>query len=327
MSPDFPVTMRLPRSTSLNFESLLPSYNVNVSKSFSAAQVSYGRSRRRSLNEKLMADRQQQNRTFCLCFSLRFIILALSFFVFLYELYIKQIYGFMIQQSEGHSFQSSAVHHTIAKRESVYVSNIYPSLNVLDYWDYSYPVFPNIFPHGISRTDMPQLNSAKSSDLWQTFENKINEHGGKISLHRNFDLRLAKPLQSQISGNIVYNVVLEVLKAEVSAEFFKSRIVLVKSKRSEISKDGTVFPAGTIFILDGHHTTFASLLCAVPQTKLRLGYLYQGSDLCGKSFSAKQDLFVIEGLGLLEVRNIAITSGAGTGQGLTFEANSSLVLI
>mmetsp|Transcript_7241 Transcript_7241/g.9169 ORF Transcript_7241/g.9169 Transcript_7241/m.9169 type:complete len:366 (-) Transcript_7241:216-1313(-) len=206
-----------------------------------------------------------------------------------------------------------------------------PSLNLLDYEERSaYPVFAQ-FPEGIRREDMPQLHFNRSSQVWTRFKQIIHLRGGKIKLEQDLDLRQAMPLQSELSGYIVHNLIYgddgERIRNNLDkdATWFASHIVLIRTPQLLHSVDGSIIQKGSLIILDGHHTTAVAKLCAQsPHSLLRLGNYnanLQRESVCGKHFSPKQDVLVIENIAPLDVRRIALEAGATTGQNIHYHAH------
>lgn len=192
---------------------------------------------------------------------------------------------------------------------------VLPSLNLNDYKDSPvYPIFSS-FPQGIRRNEMPQFTYNPTSTIWKDFEKRLKLSGGFISYEK-VDLRKAIPLQSELSGFIIYNVLFgdrgELVRKRLKADkyWFRKRIVLMRTPAALSSVDGSVIKRKSLLILDGHHTTTVAQLCAeLPSGQLRT----PRNASCGRYFDPRQNVRVIEGLHPLIVRKLALESGAKAG--------------
>jgi len=201
-----------------------------------------------------------------------------------------------------------------------------PSLNLFDYDErYSYPVFPDDFPSGLERKIMPQLperSGKESGKVWRDFFYSIGVHGGEVK-EELVDLRFTKPLQSELSGHIVFNVLFGDNgsrireKIESNPRFFSEHVVLVRTPAPLIGKGGEQIPANTLFNLDGHHTNEVLKHCArIQHPSLRHGYIADDEHICGKGFRTRQRVVVIENVHPLTVIDLALEAGATSGHGL-----------
>mmetsp|Transcript_20879 Transcript_20879/g.38834 ORF Transcript_20879/g.38834 Transcript_20879/m.38834 type:complete len:301 (+) Transcript_20879:257-1159(+) len=196
---------------------------------------------------------------------------------------------------------------------------VLPSLNLLDYeTDVSFPVFLEDHPNGLRRSEMPQLDLHDSRNLsmpW--FTEALNDAGGSIG-EQMVDLRFTEPLQSEVSGLIVYNVIMKNISQQLdkNANLFGDRIVLLETPVDLIGRLGNRIPAGTLLNLDGHHTNHALKICAkIQHTSLRRGFLSK-DHICGKNFATQHSVKVIRGIHPLQAISLALDTGATSGQGL-----------
>lgn len=206
-----------------------------------------------------------------------------------------------------------------------------PSLNLFDYEArYSYPIFPDEFPAGLERKIMPQMperhpgssDAREHSNVWREFYFNVETRGGSIG-EEVVDLRYTKPLQSELSGHIVFNVLFGDNgsrireKVEANPRFFSEHVVLVRAPSHLVGKSGERIPAGTLFDLDGHHTNEVLKHCArIQHPNLRHGYIDKEHHICGKGFRTRQPVIVIDGLHPLVVIDLALEAGASSGHGL-----------
>ncbi|GBG25813.1 Hypothetical Protein FCC1311_020322 [Hondaea fermentalgiana] len=200
-----------------------------------------------------------------------------------------------------------------------------PSLNLFDYdKDYSYPIFPEDFPIGLQRKIMPQMPDKEGKDkkVWDSFLYNIEIQGGNL-VKQIVDLRFTRPLQSELSGHIVFNVLFGDTgsrireKVEADPHFFAERIILVRTPEALIGSQGEHIPAGTLLNLDGHHTNEVLKHCArIQHPSLRHGYIDNNKHICGKGFRTRQTVLVIENVHPLTVIDLALEAGASSGQGL-----------
>lgn len=200
-----------------------------------------------------------------------------------------------------------------------------PSLNLFDYdKDYSYPIFPEDFPIGLQRKIMPQMpdKEGKDADVWRNFLYTIEMNGGRV-VKQLVDLRFTNPLQSELSGHIVFNVLFGDNgsrireKVEADPHFFAERVILVRTPEALVGKMGERIPAGALFNLDGHHTNEVLKHCArIQHPSLRHGYIDNDEHICGKGFRTRQSVVVIEDMHPLTVIDLALEAGASSGQGL-----------
>mmetsp|Transcript_20951 Transcript_20951/g.45807 ORF Transcript_20951/g.45807 Transcript_20951/m.45807 type:complete len:259 (-) Transcript_20951:35-811(-) len=191
------------------------------------------------------------------------------------------------------------------ERVRVYRDARFPSLNLLDYdMDSSFPVFPRVHPKGLKRVVMPQLpdRTGKEASVWALFFDNIRMNGGSV-MRDMVDLRFTRPLQSELSGHIVYNILFgdggEHVRQKVdkNPKFFSDHIILVKTPIVLKDRDGTEIPAGTLFNLDGHHTNEVLKVCAKEDhTSIRHGFFNRDNHVCGKTFDTVQNVTVIENL-------------------------------
>ena len=178
---------------------------------------------------------------------------------------------------------------------------------------------------------MPQLPFNKSGRVWANFRREIIRNGGTIGVEEDVDLREAIPLQAQLSGFIVYNILFgdggwkAKGRLDNDGTWFSKRIVLIRTPGVLQSVDGSIIQKDSLIILDGHHTTAVAKFCAEsPHTHLRLGnynpYILKGS-ACGQNFNPKQEILIINGLQPLKVRELAITAGAAQGHSMIHHAH------
>lgn len=209
-----------------------------------------------------------------------------------------------------------------------------PSLNLFDYEaKVSFPVFKDKYPEGLRREQMPQLPARQSANtskegkggkvggqlFWARFENTVRQAGGRFS-REEVDLRFTRPLQREISGLIVYNVLFHDIKEIIKRDpnMFRDHIVLVETPEEMVGRMGERIPAGTLFNLDGHHTNQVLKLCAkVMHPNLRRGNINMENHVCGSDFSTRQKPLIIKGVNPLEAISLALEAGADSGHGMT----------
>lgn len=212
---------------------------------------------------------------------------------------------------EANRSEAGSTLDTVRKR----LKRVLPSLNLNDYKES--PVFPVFasFPQGIRRSEMPQFTYNPTSMVWKDFETRLKLSGGFIS-NEKIDLRKAVPLQSELSGFIIYNVLFgdrgELVRKRLRQDknWFRKRIVLMRTPTELPSIDGSVIKRKSLLILDGHHTTTVAQLCA----EIITGDLHSARNAsCGRYFDPRQSVRVIDGLHPLVVRKLALESGAKAG--------------
>ena len=218
-----------------------------------------------------------------------------------------------------------AVHLRGRKIKSSGAWEMGPHLNKLVYDNVVWPVFPQIFPGGIHREDMPQLDTPQ---VWRRMLEALVESGGVLR-NETVDVTKAHPLQAEISGPIVHNHLIgdEGLKMQWKLEEtadgarYFNKIVLIKSPVSLQGSNGKTIPRGAFYVLDGHHAWDAARVCdrAAPRT-LRGGRASEYNSLCGHKFTPLLKVLVISKLHPLIVRDVALRSGAGTGKGILPES-------
>jgi len=201
-----------------------------------------------------------------------------------------------------------------------------PSLNLFDYYSkLSFPVFED-YPFGVPRIRMPQFNTPvpltlpgewDTGSYWHLFHGNITLHDGFLS--REFvDLKHTQPLQAELSGYIVYNRLLGedgvIMKdtLDKNAEIFSEHIVLIRNPTDIVARNGTVIAAGTLLILDGHHTNEVLKIC----DSMRIQTALRGSESisgCGSNFKTEHDVVIVNNVAPLSAIQIAIETGSSTG--------------
>ena len=162
----------------------------------------------------------------------------------------------------------------------------------------------------------------KSRLFWTRFESIVHSNGGRLVRDEEVDLRFTRPLQREISGLIVYNVLFNSIKERMKRDptMFRDHIVLVETPVEMVGRLGERIPAGTLFNLDGHHTNQVLKLCAkIMHPNLRRGNINMENHICGPKFGTRQTPLIVKAIHPLQAISLALEAGASSGHGMTIE--------
>mmetsp|Transcript_3036 Transcript_3036/g.9325 ORF Transcript_3036/g.9325 Transcript_3036/m.9325 type:complete len:170 (-) Transcript_3036:443-952(-) len=154
--------------------------------------------------------------------------------------------------------------------------------------------------------------------VWEGYFQALRDAGGSVA-EEVVDLRFTRPLQSELSGLIVYNVLFVEIQDRLDANpaLFAEHIILVETPHDLVGRFGERIPAGALLNLDGHHTNEVLKLCArIQHTNLRRGNVHF-HHVCGQAFNPRQRVLVIKGIDPLQAVDLALRAGADSGHGMT----------